>query len=806
MTIFNQTDFDMRNSRTSLKSKHQASHSTQPELTSRKREELMGAMLVTLGILVLIALFTYNPEEMPGPDLQVGQVSNGLGIVGVYLSHTLINWTIGYPILFLPFFIIAWGLNRFLGRSTQQLKRWSVFTILISYFVSVSGALHSFFFDSDQRMVTHFSGLLGGLGAAFLRKFFGAYGAVVVLIGLIMVTVILFTRMTITEASQIITGYASRFLLRLNRLWQIAMSNVSHGRERKPLFSMKRGQEMFADEAVISRREPDIFEEKEESRVPPAIAARPSVQKQLDLPLDEEAPIEETPEPERPEQQSGPYILPPLDLLQLPERPEVQIGENELRTNAHLLEEKLADFDITAHVVEIHPGPVITRYELELAPGIKVSRITSLSDDLAMAMRAKRIRIVAPIPGKAAIGVEIPNSAPAIVYLREILASPVFQQAQSPLTLGLGKTISGAPFVADLATMPHLLVAGSTGSGKSVCLNTIITSILYKAQPSEVQFVLIDPKRLELSTYANLHRHHLTYVEGMKEKVATSAKNATIVLKSVEQEMERRYEILAHAGVRNIEEYNQRLREGRIAAPDNGTVAQSLCYLVLIIDELADLMLTAGATRDVEEPIARLTQMSRAVGIHLILATQRPSVDVITGVIKANFPARIAFQVASKVDSRTILDMNGADKLLGRGDMLFLPPASPEPIRLHNSFISLNEIERVIANVSSQPYSKKVPLPAYQEEDTAERGGFEGGKRDPLFDDALKLVVRTQQGSVSLLQRRLKVGYSRAARLIDELEDAGIVGPFEGSKARDVLMTPEDLESMPLDVEDEDNI
>jgi len=428
----------------------------------------------------------------------------------------------------------------------------------------------------------------------------------------------------------------------------------------------------------------------------------------------------------------------------------------------------------------------------------------SLADDLAMAMRAKRIRIVAPIPGKSAIGIEIPNPAPEIVYLREILDTPEFKASTSPLTFALGKTISGKPYIADLAKMPHLLVAGSTGSGKSVCLNTIIMSFIYKATPAQVQMVMIDPKRLELSNYAKLYRHHLNYVEGAKQKVATNAKSAIQVLKSVELEMERRYTVLAAAGVRNIEEYNERIKEG-LYAPQGEDNPQPLYYIIVIVDELADLMLTSGASRDVEEPVARLTQMSRAVGIHLILATQRPSVDVITGVIKANFPARIAFQVASKIDSRTILDANGAEKLLGRGDMLFLPPASPETIRLHNGFVALNEIEQIIEFVRHQPEFPKKPLASYKDdEEDVEGYSMSGGDRDPLFEDAMRIVVNSGQGSVSIIQRKLKVGYSRAARLIDQLEDAGVVGPFEGSKAREVLVSPAELEAMNNDDDDDD--
>ncbi|MFQ5675983.1 MAG: DNA translocase FtsK, partial [bacterium] len=375
--------------------------------------------------------------------------------------------------------------------------------------------------------------------------------------------------------------------------------------------------------------------------------------------------------------------------------------------------------------------------------------------------------------------------------------SSAFKESDSPLSLALGQTISGDPFVTTLDQMPHLLVAGATGSGKSICLNSIIASILFKAHPTQVHFIMIDPKRLELSIYNNLRHHHLTYREDLNEEVVTTAANAISVLKSIEVVMDERYEILARAGVRNIDDYNRRLQSGQLQNLEHEQPFEPLEYLVLIIDELADLMLTAA--REVEEPIARLTQMSRAVGIHLIVATQRPSVDVITGVIKANFPARIAFQVASKTDSRTILDLNGAEKLLGRGDMLFIPPGSPEPVRIHGAFISTEEIEKIIAHIRKQPRYPKKTLPAEKEEAV---GGLEGGmidgSRDQLFNEALKLVVRHQQGSISLLQRRLKVGYARAARLIDELEAAGVVGPFDGSKAREVLLDEQELEEMDL--------
>jgi S-DNA-T family DNA segregation ATPase FtsK/SpoIIIE len=490
------------------------------------------------------------------------------------------------------------------------------------------------------------------------------------------------------------------------------------------------------------------------------------------------------------------YQFPSLELLERANEEKAQT-KDELLANAKILEDRLTDFDVQGRVVEINPGPVITRYEYEPAAGVKISKITALADDLALAMRAKRIRIVAPIPGKAAVGVELPNREPQVVYLRSIIDSDKFRESSSPMTMAFGKTISGHPYVTSLDRMPHLLIAGSTGSGKSVCLNTIIASILYKAHPSDLQFVMVDPKRLELSTYKRLHRHHLVFRDDLNEEVVTTAQNALAVLKSLEWEMENRYDYLANAGVRNIEEYNRKIAEGKLSATEE-MAHEKLPYIVLIIDELADLMLTAA--KEVEEPIARLTQMSRAVGIHLIVATQRPSVDVITGVIKANFPARIAFQVASKVDSRTILDMNGAEKLLGRGDMLFLPPGSPEAIRLHNAYISSEETERIIDHVRRQPRYAKKSLPIRTEGGADGGGGVAAdGQRDELFNEALKLVVRHQQGSISLLQRRLKIGYSRAARLIDELEAAGYVGGFDGSKARDVLINEEQLQELGIE-------
>lgn len=464
------------------------------------------------------------------------------------------------------------------------------------------------------------------------------------------------------------------------------------------------------------------------------------------------------------------------------------VSEAELKTNAQILQEKLETFKIYIEDLGITPGPVVTQYEFVPAPGIKISKIESLSDDLAMALKAKGIRIIAPIPEKGTVGIEIPNAKPSTVTFYDVAKSEEFLNSNAALPLAMGKMIDGSVFTIDLAKMPHLLIAGSTGSGKSVGINTIIASIIYKKHPSEVKFVLVDPKKVELMQYSLLRDHFLAVSPDIDSEIVNTPTDAVIVLKATVVEMERRYDILSKVGQRNIKDYNKKVREGRIKdSPD--LKHRPMPYIVVIIDELADLMLTAS--KEVETPITRLAQMARAVGIHLIIATQRPSVDVITGLIKANFPARIAYAVASKIDSRTILDMQGADTLLGMGDMLCLPSGQPKPIRIQNSFIDTDEVENICNFISEQVgYSEPYLLPSLNEP-SQNATGISLEDRDSLFEEAARVIIRSQQGSVSLLQRRLKIGYARAGRIVDELEAAGIVGPFDGSKARQVLMDSE---------------
>jgi len=466
------------------------------------------------------------------------------------------------------------------------------------------------------------------------------------------------------------------------------------------------------------------------------------------------------------------YIPPPLSCLDLPdEKVRVRMTKETLEDLADLLMEKLEDFGIDCKVSGSYPGPVITRFEVEPGPGIKVNKFVSLSDDLALALKARRIRILAPIPGKGAVGIEVPNPTPETVFLREVIS----EVSKEKLPIALGKMIEGKPFVTDITTMPHLLIAGATGSGKSVCMHSIIASLLLKKSPSEVRLVMIDPKMLELSIYEGIP--HLW------APVVIETDKAAGLLEALVSEMENRYKRLSRIGVRSIDEFNSRITQE--------SEDERLPYIVVFIDELADLMLTVS--REIEPAITRLAHMARAVGIHMVLATQRPSVDVITGVIKANFPSRIAFNVQSKTDSRTILDMNGAEKLLGKGDMLYLPTTSPEPIRVHGSFISTEETRTIVEHLRDQP---EIPFEFELPDDDSWNIGDPCVVKidDPLFGKAKQVVVHTQQGSVSIIQRRLRVGYSRAASLIDMLEQAGVVGPFQGSKARAVLITLDELE------------
>lgn len=490
--------------------------------------------------------------------------------------------------------------------------------------------------------------------------------------------------------------------------------------------------------------------------------------------------------------------LPGLDLLSPPPPHDALDFERELDALADAIVEKLRTFKIEGRVVGRTTGPVVTQFEVEPASGVKVGKIAALADDLALALRAPSVRIVAPIPGRGAVGVEVPNPEPRVVYLRSILETPAYQRARAELPLGLGEDLTGRAYVADLARMPHLLVAGATGSGKSVCINALVTSLIYRHPPARLRFLMLDPKMVELGVYNELPH--------LRHPVVTNTQDAAAVLKWLVWEMERRYEWFSANSVRGLRDYNRRVGEGQpIRAPESeggGFVeeVEPLSYIVLVVDELADLILTAAG--EIERPLALLAQKARATGIQLVVATQRPSVNVITGLIKANFPCRIAFRVSSKVDSRTILDQNGAESLLGNGDMLFLPPGHSEPVRIQGAFVSTEDTDRLVAWYRSRRAAPSeediIEMVRAREGEEAMEEGAEAllEERDPLFRQAAEIVVQHDQGSTSLLQRRLKIGYGRAARIIDQLHAAGILGPPEGSKPREVLVTLEELDEI----------
>ena len=479
------------------------------------------------------------------------------------------------------------------------------------------------------------------------------------------------------------------------------------------------------------------------------------------------------------------YEFPTLDLLVPYDKGNTAVQKEELERNKKRIVETLNNYKIEIVKIKATIGPTVTLYEIIPAPGVRISKIKNLEDDIALSLSALGIRIIAPIPGKGTIGIEVPNSNPQIVSMRSILSSEKFQSSDYELPIGLGKTISNESYVADLAKMPHILMAGATGQGKSVGLNAVLASLLYKKHPSELKFILVDPKKVELSLFTKIERHFLAKLPDSEEAIITDTRKVVKTLNSLTVEMDNRYELLKDAQVRNIKEYNEKFKK-RVLNPLQGH--RYLPYIVLVVDEFADLMMTAG--KEVEAPITRLAQLARAIGIHLIIATQRPSVNIITGSIKANFPARIAFRVISKIDSRTILDASGADQLIGRGDMLL--STGNDMVRLQCAFIDTPEVAKITDYIGSQrAFPHALYLPEVEDDDDLNDFDIDANDFDAMFEEAARIIVQTQQGSTSLLQRKLKLGYNRAGRIIDQLEASGIVGPFKGSKAREVLIQDE---------------
>jgi len=740
-----------------------------------KRRKLLGILLILFSVLLLISLATHSAWD----DRRISSHDNPLsvdyrnqvGAVGA-LSSYLFFFFFGWLSYFVAVLPVISGLH-YLGAEWRRKTTpgfWFTFSVctLVTMMTNVYLIHHS---QSVMNYTDTNGGYILYYITLFIMKIIGATGSFVFLGAGIIAWMIILGHKYNTLSEKVLPP--------VDRAVDRGFTSIKEAVFRIPgkiadMFKREPREDYEIDE-IDTFEPPDniINDDSEQSAVSDAL-------------LTEEAPSQSMGKSKKKvtlKRKASPigtetkdYNFPGLDLLKDNPDAGLTVSPDELAATAKALRETLSTFGVTIQgdITKL-PGPVITRYEFKPSAGVKVSQIINLSDDLALALRAKRIRIVAPIPGKAAIGIEIPNQTARMVYIKDILNSDVYSDSRLHLPLALGKTISGRPMAADLSQMPHLLIAGATGSGKSVCINTIITSLLYRLHPKQLKFIFIDPKMLELTMYAGLPH--------LGRPVVTNPKRAEKVLADAVAEMEKRYKTLAGQAVRNIEDFNVKQKRDDDKLP----------YIVIIVDELADMMVAAASSR-IEMLITRLAQMARAVGIHLVLATQRPSVDVITGLIKANFPARIAFQVASKVDSRTILDGNGAEKLLGNGDMLFLQSGQPEPIRLHGAYTSGTETEELVKFITDQ-FPSMVQI---ETENTKEKVETEDALDldDPIFVEAADTVIRHKQGSVSLLQRKLGIGYQRAARLIDKLEAAGIVSAYDGSKAREVLVDKAFLDNL----------
>jgi S-DNA-T family DNA segregation ATPase FtsK/SpoIIIE len=716
------------------------------------RKEIIGILLFFLVIFTLISLLSYHHAD---PSIHnaggSGTVNNLFGTVGAHCAGILIGlWGLGA--FWVPILFLLASVHFFSNQSRQVLVTIMIGALLL---LCTTGSLLALKKDAYEIFGSRFSsgGMIGIPLKIFLIEYANPTGGAIIL-GLVwLIGFILATRFSVVGSYQRIESAVFQLAVRVKE------QRIKTKERRQK--SKKRRKHLKAK----AQRPDRIIKIKAPAPAPPKKHVQPK-QKMFDFMHD-----------------NSEYHLPSTDLLEDPEQRPISINDESLHMQSKLLEKKLEDFGVRGEVVAVTPGPVITTFEYSPAPGIKINKIVNLTDDLALALRAISIRIVAPIPGKAAIGIEVPNVDREMVRFKEIVASEAYENAKSKLTICLGKDIVGHPVVSVLDKMPHLLIAGATGAGKSVALNTMICSLLYKAAPSEVKLIMVDPKRIELSAYDGIP-HLIT-------PVVKDAKKATNALFWAVKEMEKRYELLSERKARNIGQYNQKVvkelnQRKKTSKPEEGEPEPPslLPYIVIIIDELADLMMVAS--RDVEVALTRLAQMARAAGIHLILATQRPSVDVLTGIIKANFPTRLTFQVSSKTDSRTIIDTNGAENLLGMGDMLFLPPGTGRLQRIHGAYISETELSNIIGFIKQQQapeYDQQVVESPQAEENN-------GGEKeyDERYDDAVALVTRNGQASISMIQRHLRIGYNRAARIVEVMEQEGVVGPADGAKPREVLV------------------
>jgi S-DNA-T family DNA segregation ATPase FtsK/SpoIIIE len=775
---------------------------------STRLAEFFGLSAFALGLMLLISLATYSPGD-PAPFFKAGatgQARNFIGPVGAFLAELLVPQLFGVAAVLLPIVlgITGWKLFWCKPIDAPYTKGAGLTLLLLSTSAFFTLSFGTVAIEGER---VRAGGAVGELMTGLLTASFNRTGAYIVVATAIFVSVILATQFSfaafLREAGALVTARLQAVRTAWARFRETRRKEQMRREVIRKHTQQKDGPPAATDSIPRVRRvraaalEKDEPEDEADLEMAPAEEEEPAAK----LPRQQPLPFVNTPAPAEiaspaepkvrsrgkklvppPPAAGGAFPLPPTTLLD-ELKSDVGLDKARLFEKAKILQSKSGEFGVLGSVVEIHPGPVVTTYEFKPDAGVKYSKIVGLADDLALALEAESIRIDR-ISGRGTVGIEIPNEARETISLREILESDAFRRAPSRLTLALGKTVSGETHVTDLASMPHLLIAGATGQGKSVGLNCMISSILFKAVPDEVRLILIDPKRLELGVYEDIP-HLLT-------PVVTDPKIASNVLKWAVAEMEKRIRMLASEGVRNIEQFNNILRAEKTTPRSEGEEElKPLHYIVIIIDELADLMMVSS--HEVEESITRLAQMARAVGIHLILATQRPSVDVLTGLIKANFPSRISFKVSARVDSRTILDSIGAEHLLGKGDMLFLPPGSARLTRVHGAYVTEQEIARLTS------YLRKAGTPSYDEtvgktETKAEAA--EAMDRDELFDEAVRFVVQAGQASTSMLQRRFRIGFSRAGRLVDMMERDGIIGPAEGSKPREILVTADYYEAV----------
>lgn len=791
---------------------------------SRLNRELWGSVALVGACFAVLSLFSYDGRDVSfnAPSGRQDPVNLG-GVVGAHLAD-LLRQGMGYAAYLLPVFLALLAVRLFrrdpgrLGASTVvgcAVLLWGL-AILFSLVLGTD-------LDRDG------GGVLGGFSWVFLTELFGYAGACFITLFLLLTAVMLLSQTSMLHWWNRFAEVHRQVRSTLEGVASSVRGSWRTRAERKPRANVEEDDRDFIAPPIVLNLEEAVAEEPPEEppvAEPPAEPVEEPRKKGKDKPRPDPEPdrfvfpdltdepkdelkgeFEDDPKDEfegdltdKPTDEiTDGYTLPSLAFLDSPPEEKVAVDKDSLKANSLVLQQKLRDFGIQGEVLAVRPGPVITVYEFRPAPGVMVRRITGVADDLAMALSAVSIRILAPIPGESVVGIEVPNTRRETVFLREVLEAPVYADSDSSLSLALGKDIAGDPFAADLARMPHLLVAGATGTGKSVSLNSMILSILYKATPDDVRFIMIDPKMLELTPYEGLP-HLLT-------PVVTDPKEARAALFWAVQEMDRRYRLMRDKGARNIDNYNRIIERepppdeaadgdglddpgdeavlgGRLDGgeePEHGRLPR----VVVLIDELADLMMSVG--RDIEEYITRLAQKARAAGIHMVLATQRPSVDVITGLIKANFPARVSFQVTSRVDSRTILDGMGAEQLLGNGDLLFLPPGTARLIRLHGPFVSNEEIRKVTEFIKGQGRPQYRPEILEASADGSGESGGPDDEYDEMYDQAVAVVTETRQASISMVQRRLRVGYNRAARMIEKMERDGVVGPADGARPREVL-------------------